>query len=671
MNVIAIVQARMGSTRLNGKVMMPILNKIPAIELLLKRLSKSKKIEKIVIATSKNRENNKLDNYLKKIGFDVYRGDEKNVLSRFNDIVKKYKPNIVVRITGDCPLVDPILIDKYIELFLIKNVDYLSNTLPHTYPNGFDVEVFTSDSIKKSYLKDKSKINTEHVTHFIKNSSIFTKFNVELKNNLFHFRVTLDNKNDLRDIKKIFNYFYPDIYMSHKKIIKILPEIFPQKILENFSSTGNQLWIKAKKIIPGGNMLLSKNPETFLPGKWPTYFSKANKCYIWDLDNKKFIDFSYMGIGTNILGYCNKEVDNAVISAIKTSNMSTLNCPQEVLLAEKLISMHKWAGMVKFARTGGEANAIAIRIARAAAKKDCVAVCGYHGWHDWYLSANLNNSKSLDGLLLKGLNIEGVPKNLKNTTYTFNYNNIGQLKELIETKNIGIIKMEVMRNQEPKNNFLQEVRKIATKNNIILIFDECTSGFRESFGGLHLKYNVIPDIAILGKAIGNGYAITSVIGKKDIMLNANKTFISSTFWTEKIGNVAALKTLEIMEKNKTWKTITQIGLKVKKEIKKIGEYHKLNLSFSGLPSLLTFNIHSVHNRNYKMFITNEMLKKGILATNSIYFSIEHNQKIIDFYLDSLNKTFELIKNLEESDHIPKSKSHLFTNLINNKFDRLN
>ncbi|MEY3501422.1 MAG: hypothetical protein RL308_3095, partial [Bacteroidota bacterium] len=151
---------------------------------------------------------------------------------------------------------------------------------------------------------------------------------------------------------------------------------------------GQDLYNKAKTLIPGGTMLLSKRPEMFLPDQWPAYFSKAKGCEVWDLDGNKLVDMCIMGIGTNTLGYGNEEVDEAVMQTVKSGNMSTLNCPEEVYLAEKLMEINPWADMVRFARSGGEANAISIRIARAASGRDNVAICGYHGWHDWYISAN-------------------------------------------------------------------------------------------------------------------------------------------------------------------------------------------------------------------------------------------------------------------------------------------
>ena len=317
-----------------------------------------------------------------------------------------------------------------------------------------------------------------------------------------------------------------------------------------------KLYNRAKKNNPGGNMLLSKKPELYLPNGWPAYFSKTKGCEIWDLDYNKFFDLSLMGVGTNILGYSNNKVDKAVHKIIKTGNLSTLNCKEEVILAEQLIKIHPWADMVKFARTGGEANAIAIRIARAASGKDNVAFCGYHGWHDWYLATNIKNEKNLNQHLLKGIQTKGVPNNLKGSIFPFEYNNFNQLKDLINKNKIGVICMEVMRNDYPKDNFLQKVRQIANKKNIVLVFDECTSGFRKNYGGLHLNFKVNPDIAIFGKALGNGYAITSIIGKRNIMETAQKSFISSTFWTERIGPAAAIETLNQMKKLKSWKVMT-------------------------------------------------------------------------------------------------------------------
>jgi glutamate-1-semialdehyde 2,1-aminomutase len=403
--------------------------------------------------------------------------------------------------------------------------------------------------------------------------------------------------------------------------------------------TGQKLYEKAKTLIPGGTMLLSKRPEMFLPDNWPSYFSKAKGSVVWDLDGNEYIDMSIMGIGTNTLGYGHDAIDNAVSEVIAKGNMSTLNCPEEVYLAEKLIEINPWADMVRYTRTGGEGNAVAVRIARAASGRDNVAICGYHGWHDWYLASNLGSDDILAGHLLSGLDTSGVPKSLKNTIFPFHYNNFEELKNIVSNHNIGTIKMEVTRNFGPENNFLQKVRDLATENNIVLIFDECTSGFRETYGGIFNKYDVYPDITIFSKTIGNGYALTAVVGKRSIMEAAQKTFISSTFWTERIGPAAAMKTLEVMKSIESWKIITEKGNKMRLGWLKIAEENKLNISIAGIPALSTFSFQSVDALKYKTYITQEMLKKGFLASTNFYAAVTHSDEFFDKYFYNLNNIF--------------------------------
>ncbi len=432
---------------------------------------------------------------------------------------------------------------------------------------------------------------------------------------------------------------------------------------------GQNLYKKAKTLIPGGTMLLSKRPEMFLPDNWPAYYSKAKGCEIWDLDGKKYIDMSIMGIGTNTLGYGHPDVDKAVLDVVANGNMSTLNCPEEVFLAERLIELNPWADMVRFARSGGEANSIAIRIARAASGKDKVAICGYHGWHDWYLATNLKRSDGLDTHLLPGLEPAGVPQILNGSTLPFTYNNFEELKNIVDNNEVGVIKMEVMRNVEPKDNFLQKVRDLATAKGIVLIFDECTSGFRQTFGGLYLQYGVEPDVTIFGKTLGNGYAITAVVGKKEVMEAAQKTFISSTFWTERIGPSAALATLEVMKKEKSWEKITVIGKDVVKNWQMIADDFDLDISIFGLPSLATFSFNCENSLKYKTLITQEMLKLEYLAGTGLYSSICHTEELLNPYFDKLHRIFGIIKKCE--DGIENIDSLLDGPVCHGGFKRLN
>ncbi len=416
-----------------------------------------------------------------------------------------------------------------------------------------------------------------------------------------------------------------------------------------FMNKNIKTWNKAKKIIPTGNNFLSKNPSRFKSNKWPIYFSKSKGCVVWDLNNKKYIDFSFMGVGTNILGYNNKKVDSQVISKVKKGNMTTLNCAEEVELASQLIKMHKWASGVKFARTGAEANAIAVRLSRAFNKKNKVLICGYHGWHDWYLSAKLNKKNYMDTHLFPNLKVDGVPNFFKGNTYSVKYNDLETLVKIVKKdKDISAIVMEVMRDVHPNKNYLKNIRKICNKYNICLIFDECTSGFRETYGGLHLKYKVNPDIVMFGKAIGNGYALTAILGKKKIMNSAKNSFISSTFWSERIGYVASLATLKEMKRIKSWKVITKKGKYIKKNLVSIAKKNGLDIRFSGLDSLIKFRLIGFKSFDYGKFITDKMLENGYLACQSIYVSVAHTNKAITKYLKCIDKIFKVLGKIKRS-----------------------
>ena len=665
----------MGSTRLPNKVMKHI-GGLPMIELLVKRLAKSNFVDQIVLATSVDERNNVLVKHVEKMGYVCVRGSENDVLNRFLKAARLVKADVIVRITGDCPLIDPILVDQAITQFLNVGVDYLSNADPATYPDGLDTEVFTLKALERAGRESREVFDLEHVTPYLRKPGLFKRSSMTYFEDYSHLRWTVDEPADFDVIEKVFSHFAPDIHFSWKEVLSLngsKPAIFEsnKKFLRNEGAqmeTGQKLWKRAKKIIPGGNMLLSKRPEMFLPDQWPCYFSKSKGCKVWDLDGREFIDMSIMGVGTNTLGYGHPEVDEAVMQTVRNGNMSTLNCPEEVYLAERLVELHPWAQMVRFARTGGEANAIAVRIARAASGRNKVAICGYHGWHDWYLSANLGDDKSLDGHLLPGLEPTGVPHELRGNTLTFKYNDFAELEDLVSANEIGVIVMEVMRSEGPHDDFLKRVRDLATAKNIVLIFDECSSGFRQTFGGLHKLFDVEPDMAMFGKTLGNGYSITAVIGKREVMEMAQSTFISSTFWTERIGPSAALKTLEVMERLRSWEKITDIGRNITYRWQALASKHNLAITTSGIPAFTGFAFESPNALAYKTLITQEMLLRGFLASTSVYACTEHTKEIIDAYFSELDPLFALIKECEEGRNV---KSLLKGPVCHSGFSRLN
>lgn len=407
---------------------------------------------------------------------------------------------------------------------------------------------------------------------------------------------------------------------------------------------GQDLYIHAKDIIPGGTQLLSKRPEQFLPDYWPAYYSKAKGCYVWDLDGRKFTDMSYMGIGANILGYADDDIDNEVKKAIDSGTMSTLNTPDEVYLAEKLIQLHPWSNMARFTRTGGEAMMVSVRIARAATKKDVVLFCGYHGWHDWYIAANLSNDSALDGQLLPGLKPSGVPRFLQDTSFPFSFNNKKEFSDLLKKHKgkVAAVVMESVRNIEPAEGFWEFIREQTCKDSIALIIDEVTAGWRMNLGGAHLLYGLEPDIAVFAKGMSNGYPMAAVIGKREIMDSAQDSFISSTYWTEKIGPVAALTSINKMEKCNVQDHLVKIGKRIQDGWNELSKKHKFNIHVGSIYPLSHFDIKESEPAVLKTLFTQEMLERGFLATNSFYSSYAHTDKNVDEYLAAVDEVFGIL-----------------------------
>jgi len=437
-----------------------------------------------------------------------------------------------------------------------------------------------------------------------------------------------------------------------------------------FNGKGQKLWKKAKTLIPGGNHLLSKRPEMFLPDHWPTYYSKAKGAYIWDLDGRKYLDMCIMGIGACMLGYADKDVDTAVTKAIQRGQASTLNVPEEVELAELLTSLHPWADMARFGRSGGETMAIAVRIARAHTNKDVIAFCGYHGWTDWYLATNLKDPKGLNDHLLAGLLPRGVPQGLRGTILPFHYNKIEELERIVAENEgkIAAIVMEPIHGEEPRDDFLQKVRAIADRINAVLVFDEITMGFRLTLGGAHLLYAVDPDMAIFSKGMGNGYAMSAIIGRREVMQAAQGTFISSTNWTEAIGPVAALATIRKMKKVDLARRLKMTGRKVREIWERMSHKHDVPVSISGVDAMLYFKFEKENSLAIKTLFVQEMLRRGILASDRFYASYAHTPAHIKQYERAMDEVFEILAQAIASGTVEKQ---LLGPVAHAGFQRLN
>lgn len=406
---------------------------------------------------------------------------------------------------------------------------------------------------------------------------------------------------------------------------------------------GQLLYKEAKKIIPGGCQLLSKRPEKFVPELWPAYYAKAKGCKVWDLDGNEYLDFSTMGIGACTIGYADDEINEAVKNCIDNGSMSSLMVPEEVELAHLLLELHSWADMVRYAKGGGDAMAVAVRIARAATKKDIVLFCGYHGWHDWYLSANLADNAALDGQLMAGLSPVGVARGLKGTSKPFYYNNKEEFLELVKKYDgqIGGVVLEAARNMTPETDFFATIERETQRMGVPLIIDEVTSGFRMNCGGACEYFGIHPDMAVFAKGMGNGFPIAAIIGKEKFMDAAQESFISSTFWTERIGFAAAIATIKKMKREHVQDHMVKCGKRIQEGLKFLAEKHGLDLHMSGIYPLTHFSFTAAPGE-LKTLFAQEMLRRGFIAGDAYYASFAHKDEHISAYLEACDEVFAII-----------------------------
>lgn len=402
---------------------------------------------------------------------------------------------------------------------------------------------------------------------------------------------------------------------------------------------------EAKVIIPGGTQLLSKRPEMFAPDQWPAYYEQAIGCEVIDTDGQRYIDMSHCGILSCILGFADPDVNAAVIRRVHLGAMATQQTYDEVELAKLLIEIHPWADQARFTRGGGEAMAVAVRIARAHTGRSKLAVCGYHGWHDWYLAANLTSddevNRQLDQHLLPGLDANGVPVELADTVATFRYNQLQELDAALSQcgDELAAIVMEPTRGVDPEPGFLEGVRERADLAGVPLIFDEISAGWRYCLGGAHRLYGVNPDLSVFAKAISNGFAMGAIIGREEIMQVCQSSFISSTYWTEGIGPAAALATIRKMMQIDVPTHLHELGLSVMEGWASLAKKHQLAVTIAGRPASCRLQFDHPENEALLTLMTTRMLERGFLAAGSCSLTWAHQKSHVERYLAALDPVF--------------------------------
>jgi len=642
LKVLCIIQARMSSNRLPKKALAD-LNGKPAIIRMIQRVKKSQLIDKLVLATGKSNDNDVLEKLVKQFTqINVFRGENNDVLSRFVDVSKKYRADIIVRLTGDCPLIDPELIDKAIQLLIDKKADYVSNILKRTYPDGLDVEVFNFDTLLKVDKISQDSFSKEHVTTYMhglrrskNNLKDIKKISLENSVDFSNLRWTLDEEKDLDFLNSVFKGIseqakWQDIisFLMNNPGIQLLNKEISlnegakknnkNSLISRYKNS-NKLFKKSIKYIPLGSQTFSKSYMQWPKGVAPLYIDRARGAKIIDIDGNDYIDY-VLGLLPISLGYCDYDVDLAVMKQVNKGSIYSMPSKLETELAEKLVEIIPSAEMVRFGKNGSDVTTAAIRLARAYTGKELVAVSGYHGWHDWYIGTS---SRDL-----------GVPKSVKKLTKKFVFNDLNNLISLIKKfpNKFAAVIVEPAGLEVTDNSYLKNLKNICKREKIILIFDEIISGFRIDIGGAQKFYGVVPDISCFGKSMANGYPLSALVGKRKIMKLMEEIFFSSTFGGETISLAASIATISKMQKLNTINKVKINGRKIIKGISKIilnnNMEDYITISDNDWWPKLIINSPLEDESLFISLLRQEFLKNGLMLSSTFNLCYEHSDSNI-------------------------------------------
>lgn len=667
--ITAIIQARMASVRLSGKILMDIMGK-PLFWYFVERIKRAKTVNQIIIATTTKKEDNIICKFAKKSNILFYRGKENDVLDRFYQAARMYRVKNILRVTPDCPLIPPEVIDKVVSEYLKGDYDYVSNTLFYTYPDGCDVEIFSFKTLEKAWKEAKDSVDREHVTPYIRNSGKFKIENVENESPIDprEYKWSVDRIEDLEFVREIYKYLYKNrrvfLYREIMNLLKRHPELKQinskavmnegyyrsflksSKIRPKKINIKNSLKLKekAQELIPSCSQTFSKSPSQFIRGVSPVFLERGKGSHIWDVDGNEYIDYA-MALGPIILGHNYPVVTGAVKKILEKGITFTLPHRLENELAELLCEVIPCAEMVRFGKNGSDATSGAVRLARAFTGRDKIACCGYHGWQDWYIVTTTRN--------------KGIPEEVKKLTLTFEYNRIETLEKIFNdnSKQIACVIMEPVGIIEPQDNFLQKVKDLTHKNGALLIFDEVVTGFRFALGGAQEYFKVTPDLACFAKAMGNGFPIAAVVGKREIMKLFEEVFYSFTFGGEIVSIAAAIATIKELKNKNGFQHLWEQGRKIKDGynvfVKELGLSEVTQCIGFPPRTIITFRNRKGKNLVLKSLFQQECIKRGILFTGSHNICFSHSNKDINYALKVYSTVLKIMKEAIKKNKVKK------------------
>ena len=650
----------MESTRFPGKVMAEIQGR-PMIRHVVDRLGQAASVDLVVVATSDRSSDDVLADYCAEHAVECFRGSAEDVLDRFYRAAMRYDAGAVVRVTGDCPLVDPRVVDRVVGTFRQKDCQYVTNTLRCTYPDGLDVEAFSFDALAQAWREARLPAEREHVTPYLRTSGRFRIHNVENEVDLStrDLRWTVDHRADLEFVRAIYARLgaegqgpfgmaevlalvekEPSLLETNRGIVRNegyymtlakepqLPAR-PRRLDRSY-----ELKARAERLIPSCTQTFSKGPTQFVQGAAPVFLARGEGSHVWDVDGNEYIDYP-MALGAIILGHNEPAVTDAVTRQIAEGTSFSLAHPLEVEVAEVLVDLIPCAEMVRFGKNGSDATSGAVRLARAYTERDIIACCGYHGWQDWYIGTTTRS--------------KGVPQAVRDLTVPFEYNDIESLERIFARHRgrVAAVIMEPVGVLEPRPGFLQAVQTLARAEGALLIFDEVLSGFRFALGGAQEYFGVTPDLACFGKAMANGYPISAVVGPRALMELFDEVFFSFTYGGDTVALAATVATISEMRKNNVIGHLWAQGQKLKDGFNVLAQEFGLgrHAECVGLAprTVLTFRDDGANGALVlKSLFQQECLRRGVLFSGGQNLCYRHSDADVEQTLRVYRAAFAVL-----------------------------
>ncbi len=633
MKTVAIIQARTGSTRFPGKVLTQLAG-IPLLGWTVRAAQDISGVTDVCVATSDTVGDDPIADWCAQQNIKCVRGDENNVLARFAKVAAVEQADVYLRLTADCPLLDPAVCGLVLATLAASGADYACNVDPRSWPDGLDCEAMTAKTLATTVELACETFDVEHVTPFIRSHREL--FQIEQVScpvpGVADERWTIDTRDDLAFMEAIVGALptteMPPSWLDVLRIARsgeipsrpAVPAAMTQArpyamgASKRSYTNSHDMLARAQKVIPLGSQTFSKSHIQY-PAEAPMFLEWGDGAHVWDIDGNRYIDL-VSGLLPVVLGYRDPDVDAALTQQLRRGISFSLATKLETELAERLVDLVPCAEMVRFGKNGTDATSAAIRLARAFTGRDRIAVCGYHGWQDWYIGATTRN--------------KGVPAAVSELTEMFPYNDIDALDALLSRRSgeFAAVIMEPMSVIEPAEGYLAAVKELAHKHGALLIFDEIITGFRFALGGAQELFGVTPDLASFGKAMANGMPISAIVGRADVMSEMENIFFSGTFGGEAMSIAAAIATIDkIKNQNvieKLWATGRTLDEGARALIKDAGLSGTIDLIGAAPWKVLSIQDHPNGSKDaIKTLFIQEMLANGVLinASHNVTYAV--------------------------------------------------